>query len=126
MNDANRLSPYRWIIEVLLLLTLLSQSVTWLAPAPILLPISKKMCIRDSYGAVFLDVQISLGQLEAVLIPSAQDIGLAIRLVEVVLVARIDQAVDADAEVRREVLLGLHEVVLDHRYVCLLYTSRCV
>ena len=39
MQDGNTLSPYRWVIEVLLFLTLIAQGVTWLAPAPILGPI---------------------------------------------------------------------------------------
>src|SRR5882757_2118409 len=34
--DRSTLSPYRWVIEVLIFLALLGQVVTWLAPAPIL------------------------------------------------------------------------------------------
>ncbi|HLI81111.1 MAG TPA: MFS transporter [Candidatus Binataceae bacterium] len=45
MSDANRLSPYRWLIELLILLTLLVQSLAWLAPAPLLEPISKSLNI---------------------------------------------------------------------------------
>jgi CP family cyanate transporter-like MFS transporter len=36
MNERSSLSPYRWVIELLLLLLLTVQSLTWLAPAPIL------------------------------------------------------------------------------------------
>src|SRR5580692_2901193 len=70
MSDANRLSPYRWVIEVLLLLTLLAQSVTWLAPAPILLPISKSLnialCIAifSMAGAIVME---KLGALRALI-----------------------------------------------------------
>src|SRR5664279_1921749 len=35
MSQPGKLSPYRWIIEILLLL-LTTQSLAWLAPAPIL------------------------------------------------------------------------------------------
>src|SRR6202790_563016 len=56
MNDANRLSPYRWVIEILLLLTLLSQLVTWLAPAPILLPISKNLNISLANAGLIISI----------------------------------------------------------------------
>src|SRR6202167_2355581 len=36
MSQPSKLSPYRWVIEVLLLLLLTAQSFAWLAPAPIL------------------------------------------------------------------------------------------
>ena len=36
MEQTSKLSPYRWVIELLLLLLLTAQSLTWLAPAPIL------------------------------------------------------------------------------------------
>jgi MFS family permease len=48
MANSTALSPYRWVIEVLLLLTLFAQSLTWLAPAPIL-------------GPIMTDLHISLG-----------------------------------------------------------------
>jgi MFS family permease len=56
MSDANRLSPYRWVIELLLLLTLLSQSLTWLAPAPLLLPISKSLNISMTSAGLIISI----------------------------------------------------------------------
>jgi MFS family permease len=56
MSDANRLSPYRWIIEVLILLTLLAQSLTWLAPAPLLGPISKSLNISLASSGLIISI----------------------------------------------------------------------
>jgi MFS family permease len=56
MSDANRLSPYRWVIEVLLLFTLLAQSLTWLAPAPLLEPISKSLNISLGSGGLIISI----------------------------------------------------------------------
>ena len=57
MNDeANRLSPYRWMIEVLILLTLLVQSLTWLAPAPLLGPISKSLNISLASSGLIISI----------------------------------------------------------------------
>jgi len=47
MNE-RALSPYRWIIELLLLLLLTAQSITWLAPAPILDEIKKGSASRSA------------------------------------------------------------------------------
>lgn len=49
MPDDNALSPYRWVVEILLFLTLIAQAVTWLAPAPIL-------------GSIIKTLHISLGE----------------------------------------------------------------
>jgi len=56
MSDANRLSPYRWIIELLILLTLLAQSLTWLAPAPLLEPISKSLKISLASAGLIISI----------------------------------------------------------------------
>jgi len=39
MENTAKLSPYRWVIELLLFLALFSQALTWLAPAAVLAPI---------------------------------------------------------------------------------------
>jgi MFS family permease len=56
MQDGKTLSPYRWVIEVLLFLTLMAQGVTWLAPAPILGAIIKSLDI--TLGAAGLIISI--------------------------------------------------------------------
>jgi MFS family permease len=56
MSDANRLSPYRWVIEVLILFTLLAQSLTWLAPAPLLGPISKSLNISLASSGLIISI----------------------------------------------------------------------
>lgn len=48
MAEPRRASSYRWVIEILLLLALASQTLTWLAPAPIL-------------SAIIADLKIHLG-----------------------------------------------------------------
>ena len=56
MSDAKALSPYRWIIEVLILFTLLAQSLTWLAPAPLLGPISKGLNISLAQAGLIISI----------------------------------------------------------------------
>ncbi len=56
MSDANRLSPYRWVIEILLLFTLLAQSLTWLAPAPLLVPITKSLNISPASAGLIISI----------------------------------------------------------------------
>jgi MFS family permease len=56
MSDANRLSPYRWVIEILLLFTLLAQSLTWLAPAPLLVPITKSLSISPASAGLIISI----------------------------------------------------------------------
>ncbi|HEY6419194.1 MAG TPA: MFS transporter [Candidatus Binataceae bacterium] len=56
MQNGNTLSPYRWVIEVLLFLTLIAQGVTWLAPAPILGPIIHSLHL--TLGAAGLIISI--------------------------------------------------------------------
>jgi CP family cyanate transporter-like MFS transporter len=50
------LSPYRWVIEVLLFLTLCAQAVTWLAPAPILGPIIKNLGISLGDAGLIISI----------------------------------------------------------------------
>jgi predicted MFS family arabinose efflux permease len=45
MENTAKLSPYRWVIGLLLFLALFSQAVTWLAPAAILAPIIRSLAI---------------------------------------------------------------------------------
>ena len=56
MSQPSKLSPYRWIIEILLLLLLTAQSFAWLAPAPILQEIRNGLGISlSSAGPDHLD-----------------------------------------------------------------------
>ncbi len=50
------LSPYRWVIEVLLFLTLSAQAITWLAPAPILGPIIKNLGISLGNAGLIISI----------------------------------------------------------------------
>jgi MFS family permease len=56
MQEGNTLSPYRWIIEVLLVLTLVAQAVTWLAPAPILGPIIQSLHITLGPAGLIISI----------------------------------------------------------------------
>jgi len=56
MSDANQLSPYRWVIEILLLFTLLAQSLTWLAPAPLLVPITTSLHISPASAGLIISI----------------------------------------------------------------------
>ncbi len=51
-----RLSPYRWAIEILLLLLLVAQSLTWLAPAPILEEIKDGLHIALSDAGLTISI----------------------------------------------------------------------
>src|SRR5271167_5074071 len=51
-----KLSPYRWIIEVLLLLLLMAQSLAWLAPAPILQEIRTGLGISLSSAGLIISI----------------------------------------------------------------------
>jgi CP family cyanate transporter-like MFS transporter len=52
----SKLSPYRWIIEVLLLLLLTAQSLAWLAPAPILQEIRNGLGISLSSAGLIISI----------------------------------------------------------------------
>src|SRR5216684_3352733 len=52
--DRSTLSPYRWVIEVLIFLALLSQTLTWLAPAPLLDPIMRSLHISLGNAGVMI------------------------------------------------------------------------
>jgi predicted MFS family arabinose efflux permease len=56
MENTKTLSPYRWVIEVLLFLLLFSQTLTWLAPAPILAPIIKSLGILLGKAGLLISV----------------------------------------------------------------------
>ena len=56
MSQPNKLSPYRWIIEVLLLLLLTAQSFAWLAPAPILQEIKNGLGISLSSAGLIISI----------------------------------------------------------------------
>jgi len=56
MPTRNELSPYRWAIELLLLLTLFVQTMTWLAPAPILGPIIKSLNLSLGDAGLIISV----------------------------------------------------------------------
>jgi len=62
MNERAQLSPYRWVIELLLLLLLTVQSLTWLAPAPILDEIKKGLGITlGSAGLIISIIALCIG-----------------------------------------------------------------
>jgi len=56
MSDRTALSPYRWVIELLLLLLLTAQSITWLAPAPILEEIKKGLGISLGDAGLIISI----------------------------------------------------------------------
>ncbi|HUY29233.1 MAG TPA: MFS transporter [Candidatus Binataceae bacterium] len=62
MSEPSKLSPYRWIIEILLLLLLVAQSLTWLAPAPILEEIKRGLGISlGSAGLIISIIALCIG-----------------------------------------------------------------
>jgi MFS family permease len=54
--DRSNLSPYRWVIEILLFLAFVSQTVTWLAPAPILGPIIQSLHINLGSAGLIISI----------------------------------------------------------------------
>jgi CP family cyanate transporter-like MFS transporter len=56
MSQPNKLSPYRWVIETLLLLLLTAQSFAWLAPAPILQEIRNGLGISLSSAGLIISI----------------------------------------------------------------------
>lgn len=56
MATSETTSSYRWIIEVLLILALACQTLTWLAPAPILGPIIQDLHIDLSAAGLIISV----------------------------------------------------------------------
>ncbi len=56
MNGREKLSSYRWVIEVLLVLALLSQTVAWNAPAPILEPMTRSLNISLAQGGLIISI----------------------------------------------------------------------
>ncbi|MGO9450231.1 MAG: CynX/NimT family MFS transporter [Candidatus Binataceae bacterium] len=56
MSERSPLSPYRWVIEFLLLMLLMAQSLTWLAPAPMLEEITKGLNISLGDGGLIISI----------------------------------------------------------------------
>ncbi len=56
MSQQHKLSPYRWVIEVLLVFAILSQTVAWNAPAPILEPMTKSLNISLAQGGLIISI----------------------------------------------------------------------
>ncbi len=56
MSQPGKLSPYRWVIEILLLLLLMAQSLAWLAPAPILQEIKNGLGISLSSAGLIISI----------------------------------------------------------------------
>jgi MFS transporter, CP family, cyanate transporter len=56
MSQHSNLSPYRWIIEMLLLCLLTAQSFAWLAPAPILQEIKNGLGISLSSAGLIISI----------------------------------------------------------------------
>src|SRR6266404_840341 len=54
--EQSKLSPYRWVIEVLMFLAFVGQTMTWLAPAPILNPIIKSLHISLGSAGLIISV----------------------------------------------------------------------
>jgi MFS transporter, CP family, cyanate transporter len=62
MSQNSTLSSYRWVIEALLLLLLMAQSLTWLAPAPILEEIKNGLGISlASAGLIISIIALCIG-----------------------------------------------------------------
>src|ERR1019366_167709 len=72
---------------------------------------------HESNGSIAFDVQVALRELESVLVEDSDVIDVAVGLIEVVLVARIDQRVDADTEVVRQVFLDVADILFDQAHV---------
>ena len=56
MVDESQASPYRWVIEALLIASLLVQEAIWLAPAPILEPIIKTFDIGLGQAGMLISI----------------------------------------------------------------------
>src|SRR5260370_15770687 len=56
MSQPSKLSPYRWVIETLMLLLLTAQSFAWLAPAPILQEIRNGLGISVSSAGLIISI----------------------------------------------------------------------
>lgn len=56
MGQSNNPSPYRWVIEGLLLLALLSQTLVWLAPAAVLTPIVSDLKISLTQAGLIISI----------------------------------------------------------------------
>jgi MFS family permease len=55
-SPAQRASPYRWVIELLLVLALSLQALVWLAPAPLLNPIIADLRVDLARGGLIVSV----------------------------------------------------------------------
>src|ERR1700733_6860707 len=56
MVDESQASPYRWVLEALLIASLLVQEAIWLAPAPILEPIIKAFNIGLGQAGMLISI----------------------------------------------------------------------
>ena len=56
MADHDHAPAYRWVIEILLILTLIVQTAIWLAPAPILAPIMADLHISLGSAGLIISV----------------------------------------------------------------------
>ena len=56
MASSEKRSYYRWVIELLLVLALASQTLTWLAPAPLLSPIIKDLRIHLGDAGLIISI----------------------------------------------------------------------
>ena len=56
MAISEKRSSYRWVIEILLVLALASQTLTWLAPAPLLSPIIKDLHIHLGDAGLIISI----------------------------------------------------------------------
>ncbi len=72
---------------------------------------------HKSNRSIALDVQVALRELKSVLVPGAERVEVGVRLIEVMLVARINQRVDADTKVVRQVFLDVADILFDQAHV---------
>jgi MFS family permease len=55
-TNASQASPYRWLIEALLMLLLIAQAIAWLGPAPLLSPIINHLHIGLGAGGLLVSI----------------------------------------------------------------------
>jgi MFS family permease len=55
-TNATEASPYRWLVEALLVLLLIAQAVAWMSPAPILGPIINHLGIGLGAGGLLISI----------------------------------------------------------------------
>src|SRR5271168_3756296 len=102
MSEPGKLSPYRWIIEILLLLLLMAQSLAWLAPAPILQEIRNGLGISlSSAGLIISIIALCIGIFSLLGAVVAERIGALRALIIGIWLMAIGQLASGYADLRR-------------------------